>query len=550
VFCRGDLDYRALWQSNDNGNLVAKMILACGERIYAAGTIRFASIRSKSVFVNAARQVNSELDGREIMDDLNLLDTMIAAKYIELQNLDKNAKDQEKTEYVLTADEVQAAEEYLRKPDLIEDIVASFGKLGIVGEEYNSIVVYLTYTSRLLDKPVHLIVKGESSSGKSFTTQTILKKLFPKEAYVTASAITPQALYYLDEDSLHHKILAVAELSGGQEADYALRTLQTEDELTKMVAYKDPETDTIKTRYTKIKGPFQLTLTTTQSALNQENETRHLVLSPDDSPAQTRRVTMQLSKLASGEFVPLSDEELVIYQNVQRVLKPYEVVIPYASLIEPHFSNGRLRVRRDITKFYSLIKTIAILHQGQREIANRDGREVLVASIDDYAIARFIASSILESTMNDVPPKSIQLLDYIRTHEYDANAAPPPSEDRGDLFNQGDDLDLGFSDSSEVIREKHKFTYQEISANLGWTINTVKKWMSKLVDYGCIEYTNETRGRHRAEFVYTGKLPERFILPESLGQKDDGTYEYTPSWKAPEKWVIQWTRPVRLEVEE
>ena len=45
--------------------------------------------------------------------------------------------------------------------------------LGLVGEEAMAKTVYLAITSRLLDKPVSVGIKGHSASGKSYTVKTV-----------------------------------------------------------------------------------------------------------------------------------------------------------------------------------------------------------------------------------------------------------------------------------------------------------------------------------------------------------------------------------------
>ena len=52
---------------------------------------------------------------------------------------------------------------------------------GVVGERATAQLVYLVVTSRLLDKPVSLGVKGHSASGKSFVVETTCK-FFPRSA--------------------------------------------------------------------------------------------------------------------------------------------------------------------------------------------------------------------------------------------------------------------------------------------------------------------------------------------------------------------------------
>ena len=67
-----------------------------------------------------------------------------------------------------------------------ENILAGFdralGTIGLVGERRVAKLLYLAVTSRLLDRPVSVVVKGPSSGGKSFTVKSVLR-FFPGDAF-------------------------------------------------------------------------------------------------------------------------------------------------------------------------------------------------------------------------------------------------------------------------------------------------------------------------------------------------------------------------------
>jgi len=118
-------------------------------------------------------------------------------------------------------------------------------KLGVVGEEKNVLLHYIILTSRKLRQPLSATVKGDSSSGKSYTLLTTIK-LFPKSAYIDLTDATPQSFYYCPEDYFKHKIIVIFEKHGGERADYAIRTLQSEGKLKIQVTIK-------KSRYRRIR---------------------------------------------------------------------------------------------------------------------------------------------------------------------------------------------------------------------------------------------------------------------------------------------------------
>jgi hypothetical protein len=72
-------------------------------------------------------------------------------------------------------------------PDILGEVVQALRKLGSVGQERESKLLYLALTTRIWDRPVNVAVKGASSGGKSFTVDSVLK-LFPAQAFFALSA--------------------------------------------------------------------------------------------------------------------------------------------------------------------------------------------------------------------------------------------------------------------------------------------------------------------------------------------------------------------------
>ncbi|MBD2801212.1 DNA primase, partial [Xenorhabdus sp. M] len=66
------------------------------------------------------------------------------------------------------------------------------------------------------------------------------------------------------------------------------------------------------------------------------------------------------------------DYLMQLHQNAQRLLKPLNVVNPYASQLT--FMSDKTRTRRDHMKYLTLIQSIALLHQYQREVKAAEHR--------------------------------------------------------------------------------------------------------------------------------------------------------------------------------
>jgi hypothetical protein len=149
--------------------------------------------------------------------------------------------------------ERREALELLRAPDLIERILGDFERVGCVGERTALTMGYLGTVSRLLDDPLGLIIVSRAGAGKS-SLQDALCDFVPAEDLVRYTRLTGQALFYKEEDSLAHKVLAVDEETGAEEAAYSIRTLQSAQVLSVASTRADPQTGGCARRNTASEG--------------------------------------------------------------------------------------------------------------------------------------------------------------------------------------------------------------------------------------------------------------------------------------------------------
>ena len=165
-------------------------------------------------------------------------------------------------------------------------------------------LIYLAVTSRLLDRPVSIAVKGPSSGGKSFVVESTLK-LFPPDAFYALSAMSDRALAYSSEP-LRHRHLVIYEAAGmaSEFATYLIRTLLSEGRLRYETVEKTK--DGLTPRVIEREGPTGLIVTTTSLRLHPENETRMLSLTITDTQHQTAAVFRALAREEGGPEVDLS----------------------------------------------------------------------------------------------------------------------------------------------------------------------------------------------------------------------------------------------------
>jgi hypothetical protein len=284
-------------------------------------------------------------------------------------------------------EEEERAEEWAEAWELCADLACSkniltefdqtLATVGLIGERRIAKLIYLAVTSRLLDHPVSVAVKGPSSGGKSFIVESVLK-FFPGEAFYALTAMSDRALAYSTEP-LEHRILVIYEAPGmaSEFASYLIRSLLSEGRLRYETAGKLLERE----------GPTGLIVTTTDLRLHPENETRMLSLTVTDTPEQTAAVLLALAN--GGAHADLSRwHALQTYLDASVCA----VVIPYAATLAEMIPPVAIRLRRDFKMVLTLISAHALLHQASRR---KDGDGRLIAEIADYAAVRELVADLV-----------------------------------------------------------------------------------------------------------------------------------------------------------
>ena len=266
-----------------------------------------------------------------------------------------------------------AATDLLEDPRLLDRTLDDLAMLGVVGERDNLAIAYLSAISRILRRPLAVAILSGAAAGKSSVLEAVLS-LVPPEDRIAYSAMTGQSLYYMGATDLQHKVLSIAEEHGVRRATYALKLLQSEGQLTLATTGNDSSGRLVSHAHT-VRGPVALMMTTTSLQLDEELQSRCIVLTVDESPEQTRRIHDEQRRLHSVEGLKQTetgDALIRVHHNAQRLLRPLTVVYPES--LDLAFADLRVQARRDFRKLLGLIDAIAVLHQDQASGRHARGR--------------------------------------------------------------------------------------------------------------------------------------------------------------------------------
>jgi hypothetical protein len=158
-----------------------------------------------------------------------------------------------------------------------------------------------------------------------------------------------------------------------------------------------------------------LFMTTTAIDIDEELLNRCLVLTVNESREQTEAIhqAQRLKRTLIGlESKIKKASVLQLHRNAQCLLKPLAVINPYANQLT--FLADKTRTRRDHEKYLTLIDSIALLHQYQRETKRLDSLEYIEVVPSDIALANRLAHEVLGKTLDELPPQTRKLLKDIQ----------------------------------------------------------------------------------------------------------------------------------------
>jgi hypothetical protein len=292
------------------------------------------------------------------------------------------------------------------KPDILSVIDETLRATGFAGPTWPVQLVALAIYSRHLSKPVSVVLRGESASGKSHIIKRALEFASP-EAHYGFTAMSAKALYYEDAE-LSHRMLVAYEGQGlvNDTLAYAIRSLLSEGRLE--YRYVDFESRA-NVSVTK-EGPTGL-ITSTAGRLDYELGTRVMTISTDDSPDITAAIMLAEADQAEGNLA-VADTEAFHALDRWIGLNRVAVVVPFARRLSVATDSRAVRMRRDFPSVLGLVQAHALLHRESRS-TNELGH--LLATVDDYAAVHGLVSDLVAYASGEaVPPEIRETVDVVR----------------------------------------------------------------------------------------------------------------------------------------
>ena len=391
---------------------------------------------------------------------INLLESYRLEQLQQLST-DKNSKKQ------LSPEEQKQAIQFLQEPDLLSRTNTLIGHSSVIGEENNRLLMYLIFTSRKREQPLHIISLGSSGTGKSHLQEKV-GELIPEEDKLEITSLSENAFYYFGKQELRHKLILIEDLDGAGEVLYPLRELQSKRVITKSIPYKN-QTGETQTIHLRVEGPVCIAGCTTQESIYEDNANRSFLIYLDESPQQDTRIMEYQRKKSAGNINTIEENRVKQFlQNVQRVLQPVTIRNPFAEALQLPISV--YKPRRTNAHYLAFIEAITFYHQFQRpqQVDETTGEMYLESTLEDIAAANYLMKEVLLRKSDDLPGACRNYLEQVG-HFLTSNQLPT-------------------------------FTNRSMSKALHLPLSTIKRHNLALLSAG---YLNKVEQKETRSFVYS-----------------------------------------------
>lgn len=364
---------------------------------------------------------------------------------------------------ILLPEQERVAQEFLRHPNLLQEIDKLIETTGVIGEENNRKVAFVVASTYKMPNSLHVLIQGTSGSGKTHLINSIAS-LMPPEDAMNITRATSKSFYHYAQDDLINKLILIQDMDGlDDEAKFSFREMQSAGYVNSSIPCKD-QYGNLSSRIKEVYANFASLSATTHDEIYYDNMSRSIVLGIDESHEQTDRIIQYQNNQRAGlidETAAIKAKELI--QNCMRTLKPYKVVNSYAAKIKLPVEAKMLRRLND--HYQSFVTQITILYQFQRQ---KDEQNRLIATTSDLKLACEILFDAIMWKVDELDSSLRQFFEKLKSYVIGQQQG---NQHRFNTRQIRQQFNLSKSQASRYIEELRKLEYIQIaegSANKGF----------------------------------------------------------------------------------
>ncbi len=301
-----------------------------------------------------------------------------------------------------TEEEIQKGNELLKQSDLLVNTIKEVQKNGVAGEEDTILSEIIVTNTRLVKgasaESKNLFLSDKTGLGKDYVTSRTLKTILPEDQHCHVTKMSKEAFTYWHNPQFEpdwtwdDKVIHIEDVTKTLLNSSTFKVMSSGG--SHAVVVKDQKTIEIP-----IKGKPVMIITSHHANPEDESLRRYPIGGLNETVEQTQKIK---STIASRYVKVENNTGNMVLRKAIKNLSDYHVLIPFAEIIQHFFPDDDL-MRTHFRRFLDYICASAVFHQEQR-IKNVMGHpDWIVATPDDYAIARMV---LIYTTSN---PKMIPL---------------------------------------------------------------------------------------------------------------------------------------------
>ena len=130
-------------------------------------------------------------------------------------------------------------------------------------------------------------------------------------------------------------------------------------------------------------GPIASISCTTRGEIYEDNMSRCFVIAVDETGTQTERIIEYQNRKATGKIDAVKEQQVTAFvQDCIRMLKPHEVINPYADKVQLPKEAHKIRRLNDL--YQSFVKQVTLINQYRR---SKNDRNQLISEKEDLQTA-------------------------------------------------------------------------------------------------------------------------------------------------------------------
>ncbi|MCF6299609.1 MAG: hypothetical protein L3J52_00570 [Proteobacteria bacterium] len=376
----------------------------------------------------------------------------------------------------LTAAQIKEATEFLETPNLLEKTNELIGQSGMIGEVDNRLLMFLIFTSRKREQPLHIVSLGASGTGKTHLQEKV-SELIPEEDKIEITVLSENAFYYFGQRELKNKLILIEDLDGAESSLYPLRELQSKKRISKTIAHKNSRGET-RTIHLVVEGPVSVSGCTTHEQIYEDNSNRSFLIYLDESKEQDKRIMEYQRAVSAGRIdSEAENQSKELMKNAQRLLEPIKVINPYAEYLD--LPQAVFKPRRTNSHYLQFIEAVTFYHQWQRHkhVDKETGEIYIETTLEDIENANKLLGEILLRKSDELTGACRNYLNLLKTTDL------AKSKDFGNL---------------------------ECSKTLRIPLSTIKRYHYQLEEQGFLEANKQKKTKgYRYQFTQLSKEDNR-----------------------------------------